>query len=74
MAKNPQLTVILHGPRDSVPAGPGIYYLCLLCRTLVPSLPEESTRCSCGNVLVDPDAGRGGAKNENEMIILKALC
>ena len=37
-----------------VPCGAGIYYHCLHCQTIVPSLPAHLATCSCMNIYTDP--------------------
>lgn len=41
-----------------VPKGPGISYRCETCDTLIPSVPEDSIKCQCGNIGIDKDAWR----------------
>lgn len=35
------------------------------------SYPETYSTCKCGNVFVDVDAGRGGANDISNLLILK---
>ena len=39
------------------PEGDGIYFECTLCGDIVASRPVETAECSCGNLVVDSDAG-----------------
>lgn len=45
------------------PAGPDIYYECLVCGENVSSMPKHSIACKCRNIIVDVDAGRLAVKN-----------
>lgn len=38
--------------------GPQLFYECLLCGDVVPSIPPKPTDCQCRNIIVDIDAGR----------------
>lgn len=49
-----------HRPGDALPASDAIFYQCLRCWDVVPSVSENSLYCSCRNISVDVDAGRGG--------------
>ncbi len=69
--KEKEIEVIQHGENSGIPAGRDIFYLCLICKTTVASYPKEFTSCNCGNVIVDVDAGRGGANDLSKLIVLK---
>jgi len=45
-------------PQQGYPAGDALFYECLNCGTIIPSLPPDSTACRCGNVSLDVDYGR----------------
>ena len=40
------------------PAGSNLFYECLRCGDVIPSLPNESSHCKCRNVMIDVDYGR----------------
>ena len=41
-----------------VPKGDGIYYRCMDCGDSIPSVPDDSIGCRCGNVAIDKDCWR----------------
>jgi hypothetical protein len=45
-------------PTQGYPAGDGLFYECLLCGTIVSSLPTDSVGCVCGKIFIDVDYGR----------------
>ena len=45
-------------PSAGYPAGSGMFYECLRCGGIVPSLPKESTHCKCRNIMIDAEYGR----------------
>lgn len=53
-------------PRLGTPAGPCIVYGCNVCGAEVRSIPSHRERwsCTCGNVRVDPDAGRLSVRDQ----------
>jgi hypothetical protein len=65
-----QIKVLKHRAESSLPAGPQIFYLCLRCHVCVPSSPQDAVSCSCGNIHLDPDEGRGGAEDEKNLLVL----
>ena len=40
------------------PAGESMFYECLRCGDVVPSLPDDSMCCRCRNIMIDVDYGR----------------
>lgn len=70
MGKKHNLRVVAYSGEGGLPSGADIFYLCLLCRTVVSSAPAIFTSCLCRNVSVDTDAGRGGARDVSSLIVL----
>jgi hypothetical protein len=58
-------------PKSGYPAGRSIVYECGRCGVTIPSAPghDEPYRCACGNVAVDPDAGRVSVKDHAQLTI-----
>jgi hypothetical protein len=56
--------------RSGFPAGTNLFYACDSCSDVVPSLPTESLGCSCGNLFVDVEFGRLGAREGDHTISL----
>jgi len=54
---------------NGYPAGESIFYECLICETILPSLPSHAVACKCRNVIVDTDAGRIAVKSSENMRI-----
>lgn len=71
MNKRKNIVVIDYDHREGIPTGEEVFYLCLNCRSVIQSYPNEYVTCKCGNVFVDIDAGRGGAKDPSQLLILK---
>lgn len=40
------------------PGDPSIYYECMICGNVVPSLPKQSLSCKCSNIHIDIGQGR----------------
>jgi hypothetical protein len=74
VARTAKVAVIPYFGQGPMPAGSGVFYLCIECRCVMPSIPPEPTKCGCGNVSVDPDGGRGGVKDASKLIVLDAHC
>jgi hypothetical protein len=70
MARRTTVVTVPYSDSSGLPCGQNIFYLCLLCRTVVPSLPEGTMHCMCRNISIDPDAGRGGARDLNAVVVL----
>lgn len=45
-------------PSVGYPAGAFLFYECLRCGDIVPSMPDDSAHCTCRNVMIDVDYGR----------------
>lgn len=66
MAKNrakKKIVDLHYQPDQPLPVGGCIFYQCLRCGDILRSEPDESVRCSCGNVSIDVDYARAGAKD-----------
>ena len=40
---------------SEVPKGKALFYRCLKCGGVIPSLPKDSVGCTCFNVFIDKD-------------------
>ena len=45
-------------PEVGYPAAVNIFYECLGCGGVLPSLPTDSVHCKCRNIMIDTDYGR----------------
>lgn len=50
-----------------LPSGETIYYECLLCGDILPSISEHGAACQCRNVIIDVYAGRVALKDANNL-------
>jgi ribosomal protein S27E len=64
-------TEIPFNPSQGYPVGKDLFYECSDCGERVPSLPQESIQCSCGNIFIDADAGRMAVKDESKIRLLR---
>lgn len=55
----------------ALPVSDWTFYQCINCWTILRSNPSENEYCVCGNVSVDVDAGRAGAKDEQLLRVLQ---
>lgn len=60
------------------PYGMDLFYECQICQRIVPSLPDKKNRdteveCSCGNLIVDADAGRLYVSKPNSVKLYKRI-
>jgi hypothetical protein len=53
-------------PASGYPAGNGMFYECLGCNDILPSLPKVSIICTCKNISIDVDYGRISIKNNRK--------
>lgn len=60
-----------HGIGNSLPSSPFIFFQCTKCWVILNSCPLDSLRCKCGNVSIDVDAARAGARDENFLRVLE---
>ena len=43
---------------SEVPKDEDIYYRCLECGEIIPSVPKDNIGCRCGNIFIDEDCWR----------------
>lgn len=68
--KGEKINATEYNGHGEIPAGKNIFYLCLICKSVIPSFPDEYTECKCGNVSVDIESARGDAKDISQLVIL----
>jgi hypothetical protein len=56
--KNSPKTYRDFNPKSGYPAAKDLFYECLRCSEIVPSLPIDSAHCQCRNIMIDVDYGR----------------
>ena len=69
--KGRRVDVIEYNRHGGIPVGKNIFYLCSICNSVIPSCPDKYTECKCGNVSVDIESARGGAKDISQLVILQ---
>jgi hypothetical protein len=65
-----QSSSVAFDPTSGYPVGESLFYECGLCRDVLPSAPPDSEVCTCGNLYIDVDAGRIGARRGDETLSL----
>jgi len=45
-------------PSKGYPSDKDLYYECLTCGGIIPSLPDDDMTCTCRNIMVDVGASR----------------
>lgn len=58
---------------SDVPRGDDIFYRCLKCGAVVSSIPEESTRCLCRNIIIDVDFMRLVVDKMNKLEVVRSV-
>lgn len=53
------------------PTGRDLFYECTICGISIPSHPDVSMGCKCGNIFIDVDYGRVSIKREKEIKIFR---
>ncbi len=56
-------TFIPYDPSQGYPTGDDLFFECLFCGTIVPTLPGDNTGCPCGNLRIDADYGHAMVRN-----------
>lgn len=72
MTKN-KLTIIdmNYFAGTALPVSDRTFYQCVICWSVLRSNPSDNEYCTCGNVSIDVDAGRAGARNEKLLRVLQ---
>ena len=72
MSKNKLVIVDLnHVVGTPLPVSDRTFYQCINCWTILRSNPPDNQYCVCGNVSIDVDAGRAGARDERLLRVLE---
>lgn len=74
MSKNSLIIVDLHhAVGATLPVSDQTFYQCINCWSILRSIPSDNEHCVCGNVSVDIDAGRAGARVEQWLRVLQIV-
>lgn len=57
----------------SLPSKPLTFFQCTKCWAILNSCSIKSLRCKCGNISIDVDASRAGARDENSLRVLEIV-
>lgn len=72
MSKNKLILIDLHHiVGAALPISDCTFYQCTNCWSILLSSLSDNVYCVCGNVSVDVDAGRAGAKDEQLLRVLQ---
>jgi hypothetical protein len=58
---------------SEIPRGKDIFYRCLNCGGVIPSIPEDSIGCECGKVFIDKDYRRLIVENLDEFEVVRKV-
>ncbi len=53
------------------PKGSTYFYMCEVCRVILPSNPEKPCECSCGNIVLDPEVFKMSVENYKKFRVLE---
>ena len=67
--KERNIKILEYQGDGGLPKGKNLFYLCLNCHTIIPSMKSGS--CHCGNILIDADEGSGGFKDISQTLVLE---
>lgn len=74
MSKNKLVIVDLnHVVGTPLPVSDRTFYQCINCWTILRSNPPDNKYCVCGNISIDVDAGRAGARDERLLRVLEIV-
>ena len=55
----------IFNPQKGYPTGRNLYYECMRCGEVIPSIPNDSIICKCRNIAIDVDYGRISIKDHS---------
>jgi hypothetical protein len=67
--------ILMNGIRDSREAikGKYIFYKCVKCQSIIPSIPKHNINCSCGNIGIDKDLNRLFVEDYSKFLVLRKV-
>jgi len=60
-------------PAKGYPADKTLFYECLDCNEVVPSMPNDNAHCKCRNIMIDIDYGRIDIQDVNKVRLFKRI-
>ena len=67
MKENAPKQHVAFDPKLGYPRGPHLFYECLECGGVLPSMPKDNDCCACYNIRIDVDAGRLAVKDGTKL-------
>lgn len=55
----------------TIPRGKDIYYHCLKCDSVVPSVPKDNVGCDCNNIFIDRDYVRLAVEDYTQFEVIR---
>jgi hypothetical protein len=53
--------------------GKDIYYKCILCGSILPSMPKDNVGCNCGNIFIDIDFARLAIDDYKNFLVVRKM-
>ena len=60
-------------PSKGYPTGTDLYYECLKCGDVIPSMPGHNTHCKCRNIMLDNDYGRLSIGDHSKLRLFRQM-
>jgi hypothetical protein len=73
MPKNIIIQDIEHQIGQPLPSSLSVFFQCTRCWTILCSKPIDNVYCKCGNLSIDVDYGRAGARDEKLLRVLRIV-
>lgn len=58
---------------SQAPIAEDLFYKCLICESMIPSMPDDNIRCQCRNVVIDVDMHRLYIGDYQKFAVLKRM-
>ena len=58
-------------PKQGWPCAADLFYECMRCHKVLPSMPNDNLWCDCYNLCIDVDAVRLGAEDESSIKLIR---
>jgi hypothetical protein len=73
MSKTYEVTGSDYNDSSQVPKDKGLYYRCLRCGDVMPSVPNDNIACKCSNIYIDVDMWRLDIADFSKMEVVKII-
>lgn len=58
-------------PSTGFPAENDLYFECLQCGDVIPTLPDDNVHCKCRNIMIDVDYGRVAVREQDRVRLFR---